>query len=204
MLADALDCDAYLVSLREAAGAEHVAVHAYALLPTQVCLLVTPQDATALSAMQQAIGRRFVSAYNRRHRLSGPLWQGRFGAAVVETDAYFLACLRFVELAPVRAGLVERAEDWPWSSAAHHCGRRRSPGIAEHRAYWATGNTPFEREIAHAQLLEKPFDPSINERLANAALHGWALGSAAFIEAMGGLAMRRLAPLPRGRRAKTP
>lgn len=202
VLHDAADCDAYLACLRDASVTHGVAVHAFALTPTDVRLLVTPATDTALGALLQAIGRRFVNPYNRRHGRSGPLWDGRFRATVVEPETCFVDCLRFVETAPVRMGLVESAESWPWSSAAHHAGARRVPGLSEHPQFWRIGNTPFEREAVYRQLLALPLDAAPARRLENAALRGWALGSAAFIDSVSALAKRRLVPLPRGRRPK--
>lgn len=203
VLRDGADCDAYLACLRDASVTHRVAVHAFALTPTDVRLLVTPGTDTALGGLLQAIGRRFVNPYNRRHGRSGPLWDGRFRATVVEPETCFVECLRFVETAPVRMGLIESAEGWPWSSAAHHAGVRRLPGLSEHPQFWRIGNTPFEREAAYRQLLALPLDASQSRRLENAALQGWALGSAAFIDSVSALAKRRLVPLPRGRRSKT-
>ena len=90
----AADCVAYLGALREAAATHRVAVHAYALLPGQASLLVTPTDTLALGRMVQSVGRRFAAASNLRHGRSGALWQRRFSAAVVDAEAHFLDCLR--------------------------------------------------------------------------------------------------------------
>ena len=204
VLRDPEDCDAYLACLRDASASLAVPIHAFALTPTDVRLLVTPPTDTALGAMLQSIGRRFVNTYNRRHGRNGPLWDGRFRATVVEPEAYFVECLRFIEMAPVRMGLIERAEEWPWSSAAHHAGKRRVSGLSEHPLFWHIGNTPFEREANYRQLLERPLDTAGLQRLEKAALQGWALGSPAFIECVGRLAQRRLTPLPRGRRPNRP
>jgi putative transposase len=194
------DLDAYLACLQEASAAEAVSIHAFALTTREVRLLVTPQADVALSAMLQSIGRKFVPAFNRRHDRRGPLWDGRFRATVVEPEAHFVACLKFVEMSPVRCGLVERAEDWPWSSASHHGGKRRIAGLTEHPLFWRIGNTPFEREANYRQVLESPLDESDTQMLQRAVLQGWVLGSAAFIESMASLAPRRISPLRCGRK----
>lgn len=201
VLADAADNDTYLTHLREAAAAASVAVHAFVLLPTQVRLLVTPGNQSALSTMLQAAGRRFVAAYNRRHSRSGALWDGRFHATVIDADPYFVECLRFIESTPVQLGLAQEADYWPWSSAAHHTGRRVVAGLAEHRQFWALGNTPFEREMAYARLLQLPLTEARSRFLESAALQGWVLGPASFAEAMARLAKRRVLPSRRGRPA---
>ncbi|MFZ2651492.1 MAG: transposase [Burkholderiaceae bacterium] len=200
VLADDADRDACWAGLREAACALRVAVHAFAVTPSQVRLLVTPPSSAALSLMLQAAGRRFVAAYNRRHGRHGPLWNGRFNATVIDAERYFVECLRFVEAAPVQLRLAERAEQWPWSSAAHHSGRVAVAGLTEHAGYWALGNTPFEREAHYRQLLELPLSEARLAAIERAALRGWALGAPGFLEAMGRVANRRISPLAPGRR----
>ncbi len=195
------DCDAYLASLREACLAAGVAVHAYAVMPTQVRLLATPTGTSALGTMLQAAGRRFVPGYNRRQGRRGPLWTGRFHGTVIEAERLFVECLRFVEAAPVQLGLVEHAELWRWSSAAHHAGQGLAPGITEHRCYWSLGNTPFEREAQYRRLLGAPLDAERQSIIERAALQGWALGSPEFVAAMAPTAKRRLKPLRPGRPA---
>jgi putative transposase len=165
-------------------------------------LLLTPPADLVLGVMLQSIGRRFVPGFNRRHGRSGALWGGRFRSTVVDPEAYFLECLRFVELAPVQHGLTERAEDWPWSSAAQHAGKRAVAGVTEHAQYWAIGNTPFEREAGYRQVLERPLDLATMQRIEHSVLQGWALGSNAFIESLAPLAKRRVVPLPKGRHAR--
>ena len=199
VLADAAEADTYLACMREAATAASVAVHAFVLLPTQVRLLVTPSNDSALGMMVQATGRAFVAPYNRRHRRSGTLWDGRFHAAVIDAEPHFVECLRFVESAPVQMGLAEQADHWPWSSAAHHTGRRVVAGLAEHPLLWALGNTPFEREMACDRLLQLPLTEARNRFLERAARQGRVLGPSSFAEAIARFANRRVLPVRRGR-----
>ncbi|MEQ1805968.1 MAG: transposase [Burkholderiaceae bacterium] len=201
VLADAADNHTYLAHLREAAALARVELHAFALLPTQVRLLVTPRHASALGSMLQAAGRRFVAAYNRRHDRSGRLWDGRFHAAVIDAETHFVECLRFVEAAPVQLGLVQRADEWPWSSAAHHTGLRSIPGLADHPQLWALGNTPFEREAVCERLLRIPLAQARIDALEAAARSGWAAGPPTFADAMARLVKRRVRPGRRGRPA---
>jgi putative transposase len=199
VLATSADNDAYLACLREAAIAANVAIHAFALTPTQVRILATPPNDSALSAMLQFAGRRFVAPYNRRHGRHGPLWDGRFHATVVDADQHYIECVRFVETAPVQMHLAEHAEQWPWSSAAHHSGRKVAPGLTEHRQLWALGNTPFEREVAYKRLLDLPLGEARSKEIESAALHGWAIGPARFIESLALRVNRPLRPSQRGR-----
>ncbi len=199
VFADDHDREAYLAMLREAAVAQGVAIHAYALLDAEVHLLATPVEAISLSRLMQSLGRRYVAAYNRRHARSGSLWAGRFRAGLISGATLGADAVAHVECLPVRAGMAAAAGDWPWSSAAHHLGRRRDPLITEHPAYWALGNTPFERELAHAHRLGEGLSEALAEGFERAALQGRALGPAVFsvgIAARSGIPMQSR---PRGR-----
>jgi putative transposase len=193
------DRRAWLAALRESAATLSVAIHGYVLLPDHVHLLVTPRSAEAVSQLVQALGRRYVAAFNRRHGRSGTLWDGRFRASVVEPGATLLGCLRYIEQNPVRAGLVLHAGDWLWSSAPHHLGRKADTLITGLPEFWSLGNTPFERELAWQHLLDDPLPAAEVTALTRDALAGWAHGSGAFLARLEELTGRPLQPRPRGR-----
>lgn len=202
VFADAEDRRCYLQALQEATATQRVAVHAYALLDDQVQLLLTPPSAEALSRLMQAVGRRYVSAHNRRHGRAGTLWEGRFRAAVLDESSHLLACARHIERLPVLAGQVMHAADWPWSSAAHHVGRSRDQLVSLHPRFWGLGNTPFERELAWQRLLDEPLPDALSQQIVAAVAKGWALGSGAFLADLARATERPLAPRPRGRPAR--
>ena len=113
------DYRAYMSLMKEWCARLGVEVWSYCLMPNHVHLIVMPETADAL---RRAIGeahRRYTRRVNFREGWRGHLWQGRFASFPLD-EAYLLACARYVELNPVRAGLVDRPEDWPWSSAAAH------------------------------------------------------------------------------------
>jgi putative transposase len=199
---DPSDRETYLQLLREAAAMNQVAIHAYALTENEVMLLATPGDASGLSRMMQSLGRRYVAGFNRRQGRSGTLWDGRFRATVIEAEHYFAACLCYVELAPLRAGLGRDAQAYPWSSARHHLGMAADPLVSEHPLVWRMGNTPFEREAAHRQLLERALTPEQVQGITEATKKGWALGSDSFVAAIQERTGRRARPGRRGRPRK--
>lgn len=199
---DRADRESYLQLLREAAAASQVAIHAYALNDNEVLLLATPDDEQGLSRMMQSLGRRYVARFNRRHGRSGTLWEGRFRATVIEAERHLHACICFVELAPVRAGLAREPHEHPWSSARYHLGLASDPLVADHALYWAMGNTPFEREVAHRQLLERALTPEQTRTIAEATIKGWALGSEHFKSMLEAHTQRRVRPGLRGRPRK--
>jgi putative transposase len=196
------DRHAYHGMLREAAVQHSVAVHAYVLMENHVHLLATPQSAQALSLMMQALGRRYVAWFNRRHQRSGTLWEGRFRGCVLESERFFLSCMRYIELNPVRHGLVAHPAEFPWSSHRHHIGIHTDPLIVDHELFWTLGNTPFDRQSAYKALIEQSLSKDEVEQLSSSALKGWGLGSPAFLEKIGQQTGRRMTPRPRGRPRK--
>ena len=102
-----------------------IALHAYVLMGNHIHLVLTPPDESSLSRAMQSLGRRYVGWFNHRHHRRGTLWEGRFKTCVIDTEGYFLACQRYVELNPHRAGLASDLLSYPWSSLAHHLGARQ-------------------------------------------------------------------------------
>ncbi|MGH8808586.1 MAG: transposase [Noviherbaspirillum sp.] len=199
---DADDYAAFLAWLREAARQFKVALHAYALLPNQVHLLVSPSDDTGLSRMMQWVGRHYVPYFNLKYQRSGTLWQGRYKATVIDAEQYFLACSQYIESSPVRAGLVMIPTDYPWSSVAHHVGSRADPLITDHPLYWALGNTPFDREAAYRALLDQGLSANEVHAFDEATVKAWPLGSEKFKILLAKQTNRRVSPAKRGRPAK--
>jgi len=199
VFADTNDRETYLAMLRDAASQFRVAIHAYAVLESEVHLLATPGQADSLSRAMQSLGRRYVSAFNRRHGRSGALWQGRFRAAPIDGDTLGHVATLQVELAPVTAGLAGAADDWPWSSAAHHLGQRRDPLVTEHASYWSLGNTPFEREHAHAVRLRSGLSPIAAARIERSVMQGRPVGPAPFLARIEQRTGQTLEIRPRGR-----
>jgi putative transposase len=199
---DDKDRQHFLANLRECALTHEVAIHAYVLMDNHVHLLATPQQVDGLSRMMQSLGRRYVGWFNHRHGRSGTLWEGRFRAALIEGERHLLACARYIELNPLRAGMLMEAGSFAWSSCAHHLGRRRDPLVTEHPMYWALGNTPFEREAAYRELLEQGLSDEEVKALTASVLKGWPLGSAGFLQGLATQVDRPMAPRSRGRPRK--
>lgn len=199
---DAVDCGRYLADLAELSTAHGLAVHAYVLMPNHVHLLATPSAPDTLARTMQALGRRYVRWFNARHRRSGTLWEGRFRSTVVEVDRYLLACMRYIEMNPVRARLVDEPAAYRWSSNAHQVGLRVDPLIAEHAVYWALGNTPFERQLAYRRLFEQGPEENELSAIRTATHRGRILGEAAFAAEIAVSAGRRVAPIKPGRPRK--
>jgi putative transposase len=199
---DDVDRAAFLSDLQSACNLERVALHAFALLPDHVWLLCTPASAQALGRAMQALGRRFSAAFNRRHQRSGSVWDGRYRATVVEGGVQLLEAMVFVDQAPVREGLMPAASLAAWSSARQHVGLGMEYSLTDAAVYWELGNTPFDRCAAYRMLLEEPQVKERVDRLTSAVQRGWAVGSRAFLDGLGQLVSRPVAPRPRGRPRK--
>jgi putative transposase len=187
---DAVDRSACLAALHEAAAAERVQIHAYALLPGELQLLATPEDGSGLSRLVQALGRRYVGAYNRRHGRTGTLWDGRYRCCVVEAGATRLNVLRLIDGLSAEPGIT---------SADHHAGGQRLALLRDLPEIWALGNTPFEREAAYRTVLAQGLAPDVAASLRQSALGGWAAGSSAFAAEAAAAGERPARPRPRGR-----
>jgi putative transposase len=198
------DYERFLGWLGEAARFYKVAIHAYALLPTQLQLLATPETEEGLAAMMQKLGRYYVPWYNAKYERAGGLFEGRFRTAVVEPDRHLLMCSRFIELAPVREGEAVEPAAWPWSSYRHHAGVHADAVVTDHALFWRLGNTPFQREAAYIDLVEQGIGADELAQVAGAVQKGQPLGSHAFKLELERQTQRRILPAKRGRPFKTP
>lgn len=201
---DEADYRQFLDLLGEHARREQVAVHAYVLMPNHFHLLATPATGQGLPAMMQAVGRRYVQYFNRRHRRTGTLWEGRYRATLIDSEAYLLACMVYIDLNPVRAGLVGRPLDYRWSSHGHYIGHHHDPLVVPHALVWELGNTPFAREAAYAHRVQQGLGPDQTEALTEASLKGWALGRPEFIDLLQKQTQRRLTRGRAGRPRRRP
>jgi putative transposase len=188
-----------LALLEEYAQKFSVALHAYVLMTNHFHLLATPTTDEGLPQMMQAVGRRYVRYFNDRQQRSGTLWEGRYRSTLIETDRYFLACMAYIDLNPVRAGLVATAKDYPWSSHAHYVGLRTDKMVTPHTLFWTLGNTPFAREAAYAELVAAGITLDQQEALTRSALSGWALGGASFMANLQKRTERRVEKTSAGR-----
>jgi putative transposase len=189
----------FLEFLRESAKFYRVAIHAYVLMPNHVHLLATPSDEDGLAAMMQKVGRLYVPWFNNKYGRSGTLFQGRFRTSVIDANAYFLACVRYIELNPQRSQLAFDPLDFPWSSYAHHAGVRPDPLITDHAKYWELGNTPFQREAAYIELAQQGMSGQELDAINAAVLKGAPLGSYAFMLELERKTKRQILPAKRGR-----
>jgi putative transposase len=187
---DDADRTAFLAALREAAPAHGVQVLAWALPGHEVQLLLVPAEATALSAVVQAVGRRFVAGYNRRHGCAGTLWDGRFRAAAVEPGTVLLDVLTAIDGLPLASGQT---------SLAQRLGGRPDALLTDPPEFWLLGNTPFDREASYRRRVAEGLPAARLAAWRQAALGGWPIGGAAFQAGAADAAQRPAHPRKPGR-----
>lgn len=197
-----VDYQTLLALLDENARKFGVALHAYVLMTNHFHLLATPSNNDGLPQMMQAVGRRYVRYFNDRQARSGTLWEGRYRSTLIETERYLLACMVYIDLNPVRAGLCRHAADYPWSSHGHYAGRLADKILTPHPLFWALGNTPFSREAAYAELVQAGISLEQQQALTHSTLTGWALGGKGFIAELQKSTDRRLTRNLPGRPAR--
>jgi putative transposase len=178
---EAADYELLLNLIDEHARKQHVAVHAYVLMSNHFHLLATPETQEGIPQMMQAVGRRYVRHYNQRYARTGTLWEGRYRSTLIQAERYLLACMVYIDLNPVRAGMVADPGEYRWSSHLHYVGRRTDKLITPHPLYWELGNTPFARDEAYAGLVRAGIGEQQKQALTDATLRGWALGEPDYV-----------------------
>jgi len=150
-------------------------------MTNHVHLLVAPAQAGGVASMIQIVGRRYVQYFNRRHHRTGTLWEGRYRSALIDSDQYLFACMRYIELNPVRAGMTSHPRDYPWSSYLANAELDPDPLVTPHLLYDrladnAIGRAATYREIVHGAGA----CPAIDKQVREATQGGRILGSPAF------------------------
>ncbi len=186
----------YLSLLRQASQKFGCAIHAYCLMTNHIHLLVTPTASEACAALMHGLAHRYAHYFNRRHQRTGTLWEGRFRSCLVESSSYVLACYRYIELNPVRAGIVSYPEGYRWSSYAANSGARIDPLVSPHAEFAALGHSAYTR------LTTEVLKPELLDQIREATNGGYALVTESFKATLAVIAGRRIGPGRAGRPAK--
>jgi len=187
------DYQAYLDLLNSALVRSESEVWAWCLLPDHVHLIVVPSHADGLRQLFADAHRRYASRINRRNRWTGHLWQGRYGAVVLDA-AHLIDAIAYISLNPVRAGLVKRPQDWKWSSVRAHL-------AGEDDAVTRVAPV-LSRLPDFAGFLKQIRDDAEFEALRRSESVGRPLGDPAFLEDLENRLGRRLRPQKRGPKPK--
>jgi len=175
------DYQFYLDKLFDAANKHQCDIHAYVLMTNHVHLLVTPHTEDGIGKMMQMLGRYYVQYFNNRYQRTGTLWEGRYKATLIDTEQYFLTCMRYIELNPVRAKkMVKHPSKYPWSSYQFNALGQFDRLVTPHCEYKRLGKVAAERQSEYRQLFGTQITEITLETIREATNKAWALGGERF------------------------
>jgi putative transposase len=192
-------------ALIEAANKHGLAIHAYVWMTNHIHLLATPEFDNSISKVFQSVGRRYVQYFNFTYRRSGTLWEGRYRATVVDSEQYLLTLMRYIELNPVRAGMVSHPRDYPWSSYRFNADGEKglnADWLTPHLEYQRLGRTLADRQAAYRQLFRTAISKDDLKEIRETTHKGWALGGERFRTQIAAMSNRRTSSKGVGRPRK--
>jgi len=192
----------YMDWLTDLAGKTGCRVHAYVLMTNHVHLLVSADRSESPGELMKALGQRYVQYFNRTYRRSGTLWEGRYRSCLTQAEDYLLACQRYIELNPVRAGMVEHPAEYRWSSYRANAQAEANPLVTPHGIYLGLGATEEMRQAAYRDLFRSELEPGLVDQIRQASNGNFALGSARFADEIAVVLGRRVTPGKSGRPRK--
>jgi putative transposase len=193
------DRAAYVGWLKEYSKKYRVAIHAWVLMTNHVHLLCTPMQAGSVSQLMQSLGRSYVRYFNQTYQRSGTLWEGRYKASLVQTEQYLLEVYRYIELNPVRAGMVSDPADFQWSSYQCNALGRSSELLTPHDVYLTLGQNEQSRQSCYRGLFSARFDDKLLSEIRHCVQRNLAIGHERFKEQIEQLTGRRVSARSRGR-----
>jgi len=200
---DDFDYLEYLRCLKQAADSCGCAVHAYVLMTNHVHLLLTPERADSVGRLFQGLGRHYVRYINMTYQRHGSLWEGRYKCNVIESQAYFLRCMRYIELNPVRAGMVDHPAKYRWSSYAANALGISNAVLTAQAEYVALGSVPADRQSAYRVLFDGDADADELALLRESLQTGTPLGNEQFKAAIEAALGLKVGFVSRGRPGKS-
>lgn len=188
----------YLEKLGQACKRFGCQLHAYVLMTNHVHLLITPSTMTSISQVTQSLGRYYVQYFNYQYRRTGTLWEGRYKASLIDAEQYLLTCYRYIELNPVRAGMVSQPNDYHWSSYRRNALGHEDELISDHELYHCLGATAKARQEAYQALFGQTINAETLKLIRDNTQNAWVLGNDRFREKIEVLTKRQTAPKRRG------
>ena len=176
------DYYSYLHWLADALKETGCRLHAYALMTNHVHLLLTPDKAEAVPKLVISLGRRYVQYINTSYRRTGTLWDSRYKSSAIQAESYLLRCMRYIELNPVRAGMVDDPARYRWSSYCHNGLGQRDERLTPHALYLALDREADGRRAAYRALFRSELDAAALGDIRLALNQGQPLGDERFAE----------------------
>ena len=192
------DYSFYLEKLKAACDQHGCQLHAYILMTNHVHLLITPETESSLAKTLQMLGRYYVQYFNYRYHRTGTLWEGRYKAALIDSESYLLTCMRYVELNPVRAGMVSHPSEYRWSSYFFNALGHADALVTPHLEYRRLDKSPEVRRAAYRQLFRHHIAERDVTAIRDATNKAWALGSDRFKQRVQRQLARPVEPRARG------
>ncbi|NDY72942.1 transposase [Desulfobacter hydrogenophilus] len=189
----------YLQWLEEYALTSGCLIHAYVLMTNHVHLLLTPKSNSSTGNLLKRLGQRYVQYINRTYRRTGTLWEGRYRSCLVQEEKYLLTCQRYIELNPVRAGIVEHPGEFKWSSYRHNGQGEMSGFITPHILYQSLGETNNQQQTTYRGLFRYELEPDEIDQIRKATNGNFALGTKRFQNEISIIVGRRAFPGKAGR-----
>lgn len=193
------DYELYLKALQDSATTNECLIHAYVLMTNHVHLLVTPERERSLPLMMQAMGKNYVQRLNAHYGRTGTLWEGRYKASLVQDSRYLLTCQRYIELNPVRAGIVAGPGEYPYSSYAYHAVGSEDATITAHACYLELAVNSSARKRAYRRLFRTMIDEESLSRIRNNTNACGVIGDSRFKEQIEAMLDRAVPTGKRGR-----
>lgn len=199
------DYQFYLQKLGDACKKFDCDIHAYVLMTNHVHLLITPHSENGISKVMQYIGRYYVQYFNFQYQRTGTLWEGRYKSTLLDSESYLLTCSRYIELNPVRAGIVKDPAEYPWSSYHFNTLGEKNRLISPHPVYKALGVDNATCRANYLALFASHIPKAEIDKIRAATNKAWVLGNDRFKAKVEQLLSRQAQPKPRGgdRRSKS-
>jgi len=198
------DYQFYLEWLKEYSQSAGCSIHAYVLMKNHVHLLLTPQKIESAGNLMKRLGQRYVQYVNRTYKRSGTLWEGRFRSSIIQQQDYLFICQRYIEMNPIRAGIVNYPGEYRWSSYQVNGQGDKSDLITHHVLYQDLAHDDEERQLAYRELFRHELEPGEIDKIRKATNGNFALGSSRFAEEISEMLGRRVTPGKAGRPRKKP
>ena len=177
VFAEADDYHAYFGWLKEGADTNGCRIHAYILMSNHIHLLVSASETQNLSRLTQHVGRKYVPYFNHKYGGSGTLWEGRYKACSIESERYLLSCYRYIELNAVRANMVEKPDEYRWSSYAANAYGANYPIVTPHALYMALGKDRKQRARHYRESFKEVLDGKLINEIRTSVQAGAPLGN---------------------------
>lgn len=203
VFAEPSDYARYLDTLAEYKAVFDVKVYAYCLMTNHVHLLLAPgEEVAGLGRLMKRLAGRQTRYHNCLEGRTGTLWESRYKSSPVDSDSYLLACVRYIELNPVRARMVAMPEKYRWSSARHHLGVERSDWLDEDPCYQALDKEAEQRRERYREFLSGAIPEGEWALIRAAVQRGQLTGKGRFVDQVEAILGRRIEHRPPGRPAR--